>query len=70
MLAFSFTLLKLSGTPKLLKVIRGTKMSKLCNEHSKFCSWQCRLPPPNRGYNRDPNIEALKRRGFIIMGLL
>ena len=40
--------------------------------------WQCgfkprpliRKPPPlNRDYNRDPNIEALKRRGLFIMGL-
>ena len=25
-------------------------------------------PPLNRDYNRDPNIHALKRRGFINQG--
>ena len=25
-------------------------------------------PPLNRDYNRDPNIQALKRRGFINQG--
>ena len=27
-----------------------------------------KLPPLNRGYNRDPNITAPKRRGFINHG--
>ena len=26
-------------------------------------------PPLNRDYNRDPNIKARKRRGFLIRGL-
>ena len=27
-----------------------------------------KLPPPNRDYNRNPNIKALKRWGFISQG--
>ena len=47
----------------------ASKVQQSCQRFRASCRPLINKPPPfNKGYNRDPNIKALKRREFINHG--